>query len=49
MVAYHQPNTLDHALQLLARKPRMTIIAGEIQYFPQLAFCATSKHIERSA
>lgn len=26
----------------------MTILAGEIQYFQQLAFCATSKHFDRS-
>jgi CO/xanthine dehydrogenase FAD-binding subunit len=37
MIAYHQPKTLDHALQLLARSPRMTIIAGGTDVYPAKA------------
>lgn len=37
MVAYHQPNTLDHALQLIRRTPRMTIIAGGTDVYPAKA------------
>jgi xanthine dehydrogenase small subunit len=34
MMAYHQPRTLDHALQLLGRRSGMTIIAGCTDVYP---------------
>jgi xanthine dehydrogenase small subunit len=37
MVEYHQPKTLDHALQLLGRHPHTTIIAGGTDVFPAKA------------
>jgi CO/xanthine dehydrogenase FAD-binding subunit len=44
MVAYYQPKTLDHALQLLAREPGLAIIAGGTDIYPAKATRAAWGH-----
>jgi CO/xanthine dehydrogenase FAD-binding subunit len=48
MVAYHQPNTLDHALQLLARDPSLKILAGGTDVYPAKATRAGWGHTEHA-